>query len=102
MKLALAAAFGASVALLSYPGHAQSEVVAMMTELTIAPDVCKWADAASSYKIDQQIDEQLKLLNITPDQWRVIRNQAKVDLLADPTNCAPSGPFRALYDEAAK
>ena len=80
---------------------AQKEAVAMMAMLSLAPDVCKWTDAASSYKIDELIDTQIKALNLSADEWRDIRNQAKATLLADPANCADPS-FRAVYDEAAK
>ena len=92
----------AAAFMLPRAGHAQKEAMGPMAQLSVAPDVCKWTNAPSSLKIDQMIDVQIKALSISQAEWLVIREQAKKDLLADPSNCAPDGMIRMMYNEAVK
>ena len=102
MSLKCLAALALPLAIAATPAMAQQkEAIGMMTMLSQAPDVCKWTDANSTYKLDQLIDTQVKANGISADEWRDISKQAKATLLADPANCADPS-FRALFDEATK
>jgi hypothetical protein len=78
------------------------EAIGMFYELQMAPKICNWTNAGSTAKLDSTIAEQEKALAITPADKADFTAKAAADLKSDPTNCAPDGMVRAMYDEAVK
>ncbi len=74
----------------------------MFYELQIAPAECKWTNAGDKSKLDATIAAQEKGLGVTPAEKTDLMAKAAADIKSDPTNCAPDGMLRSMYDEAIK
>ncbi len=88
-----------------YPAAAQDspkEAIGMFYELQMAPKVCNWTNAGSTAKLDATVTAQEKALGVTSADKADLTAKAAADLKSDPTNCAPDGMVRAMYDEAVK
>ncbi len=103
MKNFLIAAVFVAVGVGSIPAaHAQKEAIGMFYEMQMAPKVCKWTGTADSKKLDATIADMEKGLGVTASDKAGLMKQAEADLKSDPSNCAPDGMLRPMYDEAVK
>jgi hypothetical protein len=74
----------------------------MFYELQMAPKVCNWTNAGDSKKLDATIASQEQGLGVSSADKADLMKKAETDLKSDPSNCAPDGMVRAMYDEAVK
>lgn len=85
------------------PGaRAQKEAMGMMYEVQMAPKQCGWKDAADGKKLDANIAAQEKALGVSASEKAAMIKAAEADLKGDPSNCAPDGLLRSMYNEMAK
>jgi len=82
--------------------NAQKEAMGMFYELQLAPVVCQWRNTGDRGKLDATIIAQERALGVSPAERADMMRKAEADLRSDPSNCAPDGMLRPMYDEAVK
>jgi hypothetical protein len=85
-----------------HSAHAQKEAIGMFYEMQLAPAVCKWSNPGDGKKLAATIAAQEQALGVSASDKADMTKKADAELRSDPSNCAPDGILRAMYDEAIK